>query len=314
MGGNNKARFFMGPILTLFTTLFFIPTVWADTIYVAPVQGTNISDQQSETLRELIKVEVQNSQTHRLAPDLKSAEFFIQTKVIKLSQYTLSMTRWQGDKKVNSGQWKANSIAELESQIGPAVAKVVSGGNKTSAGQATVFGGDGKTLGERAREKQARSSNERVQARRQVLIGFGPAYFSKMNDGSSGLGFQAGYIWNVDDHWDLGLQTDFSISTEHSDAYVLSGRIFTSYLFTTGDISPYIGAGFGYGWASVHNGSADLILDDAAGGFAVSAHAGVKFFRTSTVNFVVGGEFTQIFDKSSLGRPGVFLFKVGLLY
>ena len=172
--------------------------------------------------------------------------------------------------------------------------------------------GKEKSLGEQAAEKRQRSNFERVEARRQVLIGFGPAYFSKMNTSKTGIGFQAGYIWNIDDHFDLGLQSDFAISTEHSDAYLFGGKILTNYHFSSNDISPFIGAGFGYGWASVHDtGNID---DDGAGGFALGLQGGVKFFRTSSVNLSVSGEYTTIFDKSSLGNPQAFMLKVALLY
>lgn len=171
-----------------------------------------------------------------------------------------------------------------------------------------------KSLGEQAHEKNQRTSSERVQAMRQVLLGFGPAYFNKMNAPEAGIGFQAGYLWTIDDNFDLGLQTDFAISTEHTDAYILSGKILTNYYFTTDDISPYVGAGFGYGWASIHDNNVTTISDDSASGFAMSLQAGVKFFRTSTVNLAVAGEYTTIFNQSSLGQPGVFLLKVGLLY
>ncbi len=183
-----------------------------------------------------------------------------------------------------------------------------------SMGQVNSSGEDKKTLGEQAAEKNQRNMNERVEARRQVIVGFGPAYFSKMNAAGTGLGLQAGYVWNINDHFDLGLQTDFAISTEESDALALSGKIVTNYFFLAEDISPFIGAGFGYGWASVHDTDVNLISDDGASGFAMSAQAGVKFFRTSSVNLMVSGEYTRIFGESSLGQPGIFFFKVGLLY
>ncbi len=280
-------------------------------IYVAPVQGTNISQGETKTLRELIKAEVQSQSNFQLVDVLDQADFYIQTKVIKFDSYNISMVRWQGNKKVSTGQWRATDSADLEKQLATAVGEILN--SETSSGTAVLFE-DKKSLGEQAAEKKSKQNNERVPARRQVLVGFGPAYFNNMNTSQAGIGFQAGYLWSIDDHFDLGLQSDFAISTEHTDAYMLSGRILTNYYFSSNDISPYIGAGFGYGWASVHDSDTTLISDDAAGGFALSLQGGIKFFRTSTVNFAVGGEYTHIFDKSSLGAPGVFLVKVALLY
>ncbi len=297
--------------LITFLTLIVAPWASATTIYVAPVQGTNVSQNESKTIRELVKVEVQNNSDFQVVDSLDQAQFYIQTKVIHLKSYTLSMVRWQGNNKVSTGQWRAQSLAELEKQMSGAVSEVLN--SESNSKQAVLFAND-KSLGEQAAEKNAKRSTERVQARRQVLVGFGPAYFNKLNTSQPGIGFQAGYIWSIDDHFDLGLQSDFAISTEHTDAYMLSGRILTNYYFSTNDISPYVGAGFGYGWASVHDNNINTISDDASGGFAVGLSAGVKFFRTSTVNFAVGGEYTHIFDKNSLGQPGVFLLKVALLY
>ncbi len=300
----------MKMLLTLLSILWSSMAT-ATTIYVAPVQGTNLPEAQLKTLRELVKVEVQNSSDYQLVDVLGEAQFYIQTKVIKFESYTLSMVRWQGNKKVFTGQWRANSLAELEQKMSVAVRETLSG--EVNSKPAVLYENN-KSLGERAAEKNQKANFERVPARRQVLVGFGPAFFDKMNTAQAGIGFQAGYIWSIDDHFDLGLQSDFAISTEHTDAYMLSGRILTNYYFSSNDISPYIGAGFGYGWASIHDSNTNTISDDAAGGFALGLQAGVKFFRTSTVNFAIGGEYTHIFDKSSLGNPGVFLLKVALLY
>ena len=221
------------------------------------------------------------------------------------------MTKWKGNQKVSTGQWKANGLSDLETQISAAVTDILN--SKENKKQAVLYENK-KSLGQQAAEKKQRTSFERVPARRQVLIAFGPAYFSNMNSAGTALGFQAGYVWNIDDHFDLGLKTDFAISTEHSDAYLVSGKIFTNYFFSSNDISPFVGAGFGYGWASVHDNNINTISDDSAGGFALGLQAGVKFFRTSTVNLAVAGEYTQIFDNTSLGNPRAFMLKVALLY
>lgn len=297
---------------SLFILSFFIIfQAQADNIYVAPVQGTNVSEKQTKTLRELVKVEVQNNQGHHLANSLEDADYFLQTKVIKFDNFTLSLTRWKGNDKVSTGQWKAQDLSELEKKVSVAVNEIL---NNSGSQQGAVLYKDKQSLGEKVAEKKQTASMERVEARRQVIVGFGPAYFSRMNSPSSAIGFQAGYVWNVDDHFDLGLQSDFDISTKDSDAYILSGKIITNYLFTTNDISPFIGAGFGYGWASIHNPASQPIGDDSAGGFAFSLQAGVKFFRTSNVNFMLSGEYSQILNKSAMGQPGVFLIKVALLY
>lgn len=298
--------------LFLFTlSLFIYSSATASNIYVAPIQGSNISKEKLDTLRQLVMVQVQDYPQHRLVKTLDKAEFFIQTKLIKFDSYTLSMSRWKGNQKVSTGQWKTADLAELESTIQKAVASVLESGveNKNKA----VLFDNKKTLSEQAAEKKERAGFERVEAKKQVVVGFGPAYFSNMNSPGTGIGFLAGYIWNIDDHFDLGLQSDFAISTDHSDAHMFNGKIVANYFFAANDISPFIGAGFGYGWASAHDGN-NTIKDDTAGGFGLSLQAGVKFFRTSNVNFAISAEHSSIFNENSLGNPSAFLIRVALFY
>lgn len=283
----------------------------ASNIYVAPVQGSNVDQDKLDSLRELIKVQVQEYPQHKLVQNLEQAEFYIQTKLIKFDTYTLSMSRWKGNEKVSTGQWKSEDLSALEGSVQKAVEQVLESGEET--GHQAVLFDNKKSLSEQAAEKKQRSSFERVQAQRQVAIGFGPAYYSNMNSPGTAIGFLAGFYWNIDDRFDLGLQSDFAISTEHSDAHMFNGKILANYFFAANDISPFVGAGFGYGWASAHDRN-NSIPDDTAGGFGLSLQAGVKFFRTSTVNFAVTGEYTTIFDENSLGNPSAFFLRAVLFY
>lgn len=173
-----------------------------------------------------------------------------------------------------------------------------------------------KSMGQQAKEKRERYADfERIPNKKQVTVAFGPAFFSKMNEPNYGLGFQLGYAWVMDDYFDLGLLADFAISTENPDAYGLTAKIVSNYYFLPQDISPYVGLGFGYGWISAHDDKRSILIsDDNANGFAVSVQAGVKFFRLNQVNLAVGGEYTTIFSKTSLGQPGIFLGKVALFF
>lgn len=301
----------MKTFLSVFITFLVYSQALGSNIYVSPVKGSNVDKEKLASLWELVKIQVQDYPQHRLVNNMDHAEFFIQTKLIKFESYTLSMSRWQGSKKVSTGQWKAESLSELEGTVKKAVAEVLESGVDT--GSKAVLFKNKKTLSEQAAEKKQRASYERVEAKRQMVIGFGPSYFSNMNSPGTAIGFLAGFIWNIDDHFDLGLQSDFAISTDHSDAHMFNGKLVANYFFAANDISPFIGAGFGYGWASAHDGN-NTINDDTAGGFAMSLQAGVKFFRTSNVNFGISGEYSTIFDENTLGNPSAFLLRVALFY
>ena len=281
-----------------------------DNIYVAPIKGSNdIPKEKLDTLRELIKIHIQEFPNHKVVNSLEKADFYLQTKLIKFEKYTLSMSRWKGRDKVISGQWKANSLGELESSSEQAVRHMVS----TEESKGAILVDDKKSLGEQAKEKNSKHSLERVTATSQVLLGFGPGFFSDMNSPDTSLAFQAGYFWNINDNVDIGLQTDLATSTVHSEASMFLGKIVGNYFFTVDDISPYAGAGFGYGWAKAYDGNSPLD-DDTSGGFALSLQAGAKFFRTSTVNLGIGAEYTKILNENSLGAPSLFLIRVGLYY
>lgn len=295
-------------ILFLFTSSL----AFGESVYVSPVSGSNVSQKDLKTLRELIMLQVSGDSNHQLVNNLGNAQSTLQAKIVKFDSYTLSMARWQNNKKVNSGQWKAKDQAELEKIVATAVPEVLN--TKANTQKAVLFENK-KSLAQQADENRKNSNFETVKSRRQVMIGFGPAYFSNMNTSSSALGFEAAYNWIINDHFDLGLVSDFAISTDHSDAYAFIGKVTTNYHFATRDISPFLGGGFGYGWASVHDGgSQNNISDDTAGGFALSVQGGVKFFRTSDINFSVSAEYTSILDKSSLGNPGIFYLKAGLYF
>ena len=298
-------------MLSVFILTLFLPiSLFANNVYVAPVQGVNVPQKETDVIRELIKLEVEKDPDFQLTDRMDQASHYLKTKLLFYRTYSLSTSLWQGDRIVSQGQWKANTTQDVEAQLRVAVAETLKGKNQADG----VVGNNSpsKSLGEQAAEKQQRANFQRVAALRQVLVGFGPAYFSKMNNSESGIGFTAGYVWNVDESFDLGLKTDFAFSTSDPDAYLAAAQIFTNYYFLPKDISPFVGAGFGYGFSSIDE--APGITDRDASGFVASAQAGVKFFRTSTVNLLVAGEYTQIFGDNSLGQPGVFLFRVGLLY
>ena len=302
----------MKTLFSIILSVFFTTTAFASNIYVSPVVGSNVPKEKLDTLWELVKVQVQDYPQHRLVNRLDQAEYFIKTKLIKFDSYTLSMSRWKDNKKVSTGQWKAKDLSELESLVQKGVAQIIESGDENKS-KAVLFENK-KTLSEQAAEKKQRASFERVESQRQMAIGFGPSYFSNMNSPGTALGLMAGFIWNIDDHFDLGLQSDFAISTEHSDAHMFGGKLVANYFFAAKDISPFVGAGFGYAWAHAHENLNSPITDESASGFAMSLQGGVKFFRTSDVNFGITGEYNTIFNANTLGNPSSFTIRVALYY
>lgn len=293
----------------LMAGLFSFSVAQADNIYVAPIKGTGVSKAKLDTLRDLIKVHIQEFPHHRVVNSLEKADFYLQTRLIKFENFTLSMSRWKGRDKVVSGKWTASSMAELEGVSEQAVKHMVTTEEKKGA----ILIDDKKSIGQQAEEQNSSRSLERVEATRQVFLGFGPAFYSEMNSPDTAIGFQAGYFWNINDRIDMGLQTDLAISTVHSEASMFLGKIVGNYFFAVDDISPYVGGGFGYGWANAYDGRKSF-ADDTAGGFALSVRGGAKFFRTSSVNFGLGAEYTRILDESSIGAPSLFLVRVGIYY
>lgn len=291
-----------------FLVLFAAQSALAISVYVSPVQGNNLPPDQLDSVREFIRVQIENSEQHDVVDQETDADFVIKSQLVKLENYQLSMSRWQGKEKLMQGQWTAATLGALEGVIKNATPEVL---HTSLKGQKAVLFDNSKSLGEQAEEKKQRSQFERIQATRQVSLGLGPSYFSRMNSEHQAITFLLGYTWGIDEHFDLGVKSQFAMSTMYPEAYVLGGQIHTNYFFATKDISPFIGTGFGYSYSSAYNPN-NRYQDERAAGFTLSGAAGVKFFRTSSVSFSVGAEITTIFDKNSLGQPSIFSLIVQL--
>lgn len=314
------------------------PPSQADFIYVAPVQGVGVEATQLEALRELFKSHVDSS-SHSTTDVVQGADFTLQSKLVKVSGFNLTMTKMRGPEKIKSTSWRAENFPSLETMSRKAVLKTIAHSPlETKNGQAQKAGelssgsvAAGTALAELPESPQAkgkvssskktnsssprakqRSGSAKTQAPAQIRFGFGPSFFNNFNASTSGLTLLGGYYWNINNQIDLGVHGDFAISTEQTDVTLFTSRIMVNHFpVVLGDTSPYWGGGFGYGFASTH----DEGPSEKVGGFAGSLQAGAKFFRTSSVNLGVGLEWVTVFKRTeSYGIPSRFLFHVDVYF
>lgn len=147
---------------------------------------------------------------------------------------------------------------------------------------------------------------EKVEASHQWYLGFGPAFFSGMNRGGTGLGVEVARNWAVDSA-QIRLAGDFAIK---DSAFFANTGIGVNYLFLATDITPYAGAEFGFGVAKSQGDGA--LSGSTNGGFTLGFVVGVQLFQYSSVNVDVGVKGTFLLRETDHGHPQVFVVRVGL--
>ena len=139
------------------------------------------------------------------------------------------------------------------------------------------------------------NSNLRIQATKQVFIGFGPGFSSGLNGEGGGFDITAGYHYSLDNNSAIVLSGEFYKGKSGDDSSLLNVSLGGVYHFTNQKHSPFVGLGFGYGTAEA-NDNDKIDLSDA-NGWSGQITAGYKMFRLTNVNLAVMARYTTIFDK-----------------
>lgn len=148
---------------------------------------------------------------------------------------------------------------------------------------------------------------ERVRSRVQTLdltsLAFGPSWGSDVNNSDLFYSLHVGRNWEVNPNAEVRASLDGAIASTNEGLW-LSGTVGAGWLMTTDDISPVLGAEFGYGYAHVDG------LPDPAG-FVLGGFAGVRLFRTATTQMSVEGFFQTILKYENPVMAGL---RVGILF
>jgi hypothetical protein len=117
-------------------------------------------------------------------------------------------------------------------------------------------------------------------------FGMGPTFLSDSTAYSASLQ----HYWDVHENADISLGVEGGISSIQS---VGIAEIGSRFLFSPGDVTPYLGGGFGGGF--VNNRDRDRNINFTDGGFVLTALGGLRFFRTSDTSLDLAAKYHTIY-------------------
>ena len=94
---------------------------------------------------------------------------------------------------------------------------------------------------------------------------------------------------------------------EDGSAHTVSATMGAAYLPMLGDITPMLGAEFGFG----HDGGKNV---KGAEGFVGAALAGVRFFRTANSHMEIAARYESMIRRQDGRRPATFGAQLGVLF
>lgn len=274
----------------LFSILSLVAFSFAANIQIIAPTGANFSPDAPDMVATIIRSAV--SQAGH-TPTEKEESIKLTTNLMTMGSSIIVVC--EQTKKgviVGSGKQKAASIDDLDIAIEQAVASAL--GSKTGSQEASAS---------QPQEKEAEEDYlEKTPARKYTSVGFGFAYWHNWKDKEhnpsrdfeSAYALRLGYIWENSSSTALVLQsyTVFNIGDDShvQEVLTIGGR----YLFNTGSIAPYLGAGFGFGIQA--DGHFDRFKEGFAFGFAGDVDAGVIFFQKSSLQLELGLRYNILWD------------------
>lgn len=292
--------------LSLLVVLFAVQAN-AETVFVQAAQAEGEAASLRATIQELVKAAVSEQSGYSLASSSESADLVLNARILKLgSAYILSVDKMKGGKVLFTSKMRAANAEDLDTVSARVVRSAL---HEVRAEQNAQV--------DDITEDEVSRGTRRHIATRQWEVGFGPAWGTNLNTDKSGLVFHLGFVWGVDPHWDLDLSLRATgiEGKNSSNAYFSEFMIGTNYHFNKNKNAPFLTAGLGRATAGVSD-STIILNDDTATGWAARVGAGMKFFRTSTVNLGLEANYTFLLAETSVSKknPGVASFLVSVYY
>ncbi|MCC7405715.1 MAG: hypothetical protein IT288_15050 [Bdellovibrionales bacterium] len=248
----------------------------AESVFVAPVQGSGVDESSLSSITELVRAAVAETEGYELVDNQSSAKIVLTSKALKLGDsYVLSMVKYVDNKKSFGSKLKAANLDDMDTVSGRLVRAVLTEVTAQKDARVSDVTEDEETRGTR-----------RKKAIRQWELSFGPAKPGNLNTEESGTNWKFGYLWGIDDKIDLKFSWEFLSTKEDDDVNFTDIYLGMNYFFSDANNAPYLTADFGYGVATAHekNNTSLIGSDDDASGFALGFGGGMKFLRVSTVN------------------------------
>lgn len=152
------------------------------------------------------------------------------------------------------------------------------------------------------------SMRSRVESLNTVYLGFGTGSFQNMGVSPSIYDLAIGYNWEVNPRAAIRVLGTSATGSDFKTS-IVDGLLGLNLFLNNQDSSPYVFGGLGFGFSGSAASSATTM-----GGFAGALGLGYQLFRTSSTHFDITAEYHTIFGNNTIGSPGDFVFRVGVLF
>lgn len=295
-------------IMFVLAGVLFSLSSFAASVYVSQPSGS-LKAEDEVSIRELMKIAADETPGFKVTENAKEADVTINTQVVKLGDsYILNA------KKVNksgtvlfSEKMKAATMEDMDTVTARLGKSVLLEKPVLQTGDVT-----------NVTEAEENQNTRRIEATRQWIFSIGPGWATNLRSKGGGLTFAVGYLWGLDPDFAVNLSWQLHNGKGNDDASYSDFSLGMEYFFSRSKTSPFVGARLGYASAKP-NGNCTISFFNScdtsrASGWAANATAGVKFFRTSSVNVGLIATYHTVFDKVGGNMPGLFTTQMAVYF
>jgi hypothetical protein len=265
--------------------------------YVSDVNTSDANPDLARSVRTLL-ISAVSTAGGQVSESSASADYTLKSDLVRLGQaYVLTVSRVNKNGQIYSSHQKANAVEDLDEAADRAVrAAMVTAAVKSDIRVGEVKKSDEDTL------------RNRVLSKNFTYLGFGPAGFQNMGTNQLSYDLALGHYWEVTPQAAIKFMVE-GVASRSFSTYIIFSQLGLNYYFTDESTSLYVGAGIGFGFSWTGSSSATTV-----GGFAGNLGLGCQFFRTSSTQFDIFGGYTTIFGNNTIGAPGFFGGRIGVLF
>ncbi len=272
---------------------------FADSFFVEMTNGAEVSGGDKGAVEELIRVSVAENGKHFVVSNKDKATWVLSGTLLKLGDsYLLSVQKKNKQGEVVFGEkMKAKTMADMDTVASRLTRAVIEQKRVAETADVTNITQEEETMNTR-----------RYQATRQWIIGLGPGWTTNLNSKGGGFTFTLGFMWGLDPDFGLNLTWTYNNGPKDDESSYSDFSLGGEYYFSRTKTSPFVGARVGYGSARTDDNCNVFGINcakDTASGWATNVQAGMKFFRTSTVNAAIAANYSVLFAKTSIGTPSL---------
>ncbi len=291
--------------LLIVLSFLFCFQAQADTFFVETVQGQELSAQDKNSVRELIKLSLPAE--HKATDNSQQAQWVLTPRLLKLGKaYILNLEKKNTKSgAVYSDKMKSAKMSDMDLTAGRLTRAVIEEKSVTQMADVTNI-----TL------EETQQNTNRIQNTRQWLIGLGPSWTNNLNSSGGGFTFLLGFEWGLDPDFSVDLSWLVNNGRGDDDSSFSDFSVGGSYYFSRGKYTPFVNVRLGYGNTSVNDNCYFLCstIVETSDGWSGSVAVGYKLFRTSSVNVAPFIRYTYIFDKGTLGNANMTSVMFAIYY